>query len=58
MFRQKLVSRQLIKVQSFILDHAFTSFQLGINEAFHIQREQPSSNQQLHLSISRDSLCF
>ena len=31
-----------------ILDHASTSFQLKIKEAFHIQREQPSSSQQLH----------
>ena len=31
-----------------ILDHAPTSFQLKIKEAVHIQREQPSLNQQLH----------
>ena len=31
-----------------ILDHASTHFQLKIKEAFHIQREQPSLNQQLH----------
>ena len=31
-----------------ILDHASTIFQLKIKEAFHIQREQPSLNQQLH----------
>ena len=31
-----------------ILDHAPTTFQLKIKEAFHIQREQPSLNQQLH----------
>ena len=31
-----------------ILDHAPTSFQLKIKEAIHIQREQPSLNQQLH----------
>ena len=31
-----------------ILDHASTNFQLKIKEAFHIQREQPSLNQQLH----------
>ena len=31
-----------------ILDHASTSFQLKIKEAIHIQREQPSLNQQLH----------
>ena len=32
-----------------ILDHASTTFQLKIKEAFHIQREKPSLNQQLHL---------
>ena len=31
-----------------ILDHASTGFQLRIKEAFHIQRKQPSLNQQLH----------
>ena len=31
-----------------ILDHASSTFQLKIEEAFHIQREQPSLNQQLH----------
>ena len=31
-----------------ILDHESTTFQLKIKEAFHIQREQPSLNQQLH----------
>ena len=31
-----------------ILDHASTGFQLKIKEAIHIQREQPSLNQQLH----------
>ena len=31
-----------------VLDHASTSFQLKIKEAFHIQREQRSLNQQLH----------
>ena len=31
-----------------ILDRAPTSFQLKIKEAIHIQREQPSLNQQLH----------
>ena len=30
------------------LDHASTGFQLKIKEATHIQREQPSMNQQLH----------
>ena len=32
----------------YILDHASTGFQLKIKEAFHIQRQQPSLNQQLH----------
>ena len=41
--------RALCSVDCFhILDHASTSFQLKIKEAFHIQREQPSLNQQLH----------
>ena len=31
-----------------ILDHASMGFQLKIKEAFHIQRQQPSLNQQLH----------
>ena len=31
-----------------ILDHASTTFQLTIKEAFHIRREKPSLNQQLH----------
>ena len=31
-----------------ILDHASTTFQLKIKEAFHIRREQPFLNQQLH----------
>ena len=31
-----------------ILDHASTTFQLKIKESFHIRREQPSLNQQLH----------
>ena len=31
-----------------ILDHAPTTFQRTIKEAFQIQREQPSLNQQLH----------
>ena len=31
-----------------ILDHAPTTFQLKTKEAFHIPREQPSLNQQLH----------
>ena len=41
--------RALRSVNCFhILDHAPTSFQLKIKEAIHIQREQPSLNQQLH----------
>ena len=31
-----------------ISDHASTTFQLKIKEAIHIQKEQPSLNQQLH----------
>ena len=31
-----------------VLDHAATGFQLKIKDAIHIQREQPSLNQQLH----------
>ena len=31
-----------------VLDQASTGFQLKIKEAIHIQREQPSLNQQLH----------
>ena len=31
-----------------VLDHASSSFQLKTKEAIHIQREQPSLNQQLH----------
>ena len=39
----------LCSVECFhILDHASTTFQLKIKEAFHIRREQPSLNQQLH----------
>ena len=41
--------RALCSVDCFhILDHTPTSFQLKIKEAIHIQREQPSLNQQLH----------
>ena len=41
--------RTLCSVDCFhILDHAPTSFQLKIKKAIHIQREQPSLNQQLH----------
>ena len=32
----------------YVLDHASTGFQLKIKEAIHIQRKQPSLNQQLH----------
>ena len=32
-----------------VLHHASTGFQLDIKEAIHIQREQSSLNQQLHL---------
>ena len=41
--------RALCSVDCFhILDHASAGFQLRIKEAFHIQRQQPSLNQQLH----------
>ena len=41
--------RALCSTDNFhVLDHASTSFQLKIKEAIHIQREQPSLNQQLH----------
>ena len=41
--------RVLCSADSFhVLDHASTGFQLKIKEAIHIQREQPSLNQQLH----------
>ena len=41
--------RALCSADSFhVLDHASTGFQLKINEANHIQKEQPSLNQQLH----------
>ena len=41
--------RALCSVECFhILDHASTSLQLKIKEAIHVQREQPSLNQQLH----------
>ena len=41
--------RALCSVDCFhILDHASTTFQLKIKQAFHIRREQPSLNQQLH----------
>ena len=41
--------RALCSADNFhVLDHASTGFQLQIKEAIHIQREQPSLNQQLH----------
>ena len=41
--------RTLCFADSFhILDHSSTGFQLKIKEAIHVQREQPSLNQQLH----------
>ena len=41
--------RALCSTDNFhVLDHTSTSFQLKIKEAIHIQREQPSLNQQLH----------
>ena len=41
--------RALCSVYCFhILDHTSTGFQLKIKEAFHIQRKQPSLNQQAH----------
>ena len=41
--------RALCSVDCFhILDHTSTGFQLKIKEAFYIQRQQPSLNQQLH----------
>ena len=41
--------RALFSADNFhVLDHASTGFQLKIKEAIHIQREQPSLNQQLH----------
>ena len=41
--------RALCSADNFhVLDHASTGFQLKIKEAIHIQREQPSLNQQLH----------
>ena len=42
------LSRFVFSRRFHILDHASTSFQLKIKEAFHIQREQSSLNQQLH----------
>ena len=41
--------RTLCSADNFhVLDHTSTGFQLKIKEAIHIQREQPSLNQQLH----------
>ena len=41
--------RALCSVDCFhILDHASTGFQLKIKEAIHIQRQQPSLNQQYY----------
>ena len=41
--------RSLCSADNFhVSDHASTGFQLKIKEAIHIQREQPSLNQQLH----------
>ena len=41
--------RTLCSADNFhVLDHTSTGFQLKIKEATHIQREQPSMNQQLH----------
>ena len=37
-----------LAASSHVLNHASTGFQLKIKEAIHIQREQPSLNQQLH----------
>ena len=39
---------QLYSLSYCVLDHTSGSFQLKIKEAIHIQREQPSSNQQVH----------
>ena len=40
--------RALCSVDCFhILDHASTGLQLKIKDAFHIQRQQPSLNQQI-----------
>ena len=41
--------RTLCSADNFrVLDHVPTGFELKIKEAIHIQREQPSLNQQLH----------
>ena len=41
-----------------VLDHASIGFQLKIKEAIHIQREQPSLNQQLHHVNPKPSIKF
>ena len=48
--------RSLCSADKFhVSDHASTGFQLKIKEAIHIQREQPSLNQQLpHVSIHKN----
>ena len=38
----------IVDLKKVVLDHASTTFQLKIKEAFHIRREQLSLNQQLH----------
>ena len=45
--------RALCSADSFhVLNHASNGFQLKIKEAIHIQREQPSLNQQLgHVNL-------
>ena len=44
--------RTLCSADSFhVLDDASTGFQLKIKEALHVQREQPSLNQQLQSEI-------
>ena len=49
--------RALMSLDCFqILDRASTIFQLKIKEAIHIQREQPSLNQQLHHANQKLSL--
>ena len=48
---QRAINSKIFSIELSILSdiyHAPTTFQLKIKEAFHIQREQPSLNQQLH----------
>jgi len=53
------ICRALWSVDCFrVLDHAPTRFQLKIKEAFHIQREQPSLNHQLHVHHVNLKLSF